>query len=115
MTCIQKNKKAVRFVNAVLQMADPEKKTSVDLKKLTDEVIRKNWRLLFSLGCHFEGKAENGQWICIAALKSAAISCYLSNHHRYGIITKKCLLDHSCVYYGLEPKEEQRNLAFTMD
>ena len=79
------------FVNVVLQMADPEKKTSVNLKKLTekDEEKRKNEGLLMSIGCRTERKDENGPWNCIGALKGVEISAD-------GIITKKSLLDHSC-------------------
>ena len=93
------------YVNAVLKMADPEKETSVDLKKLMEA---QNGGLLMSIGCRTDGKDENGQWNCIGALKGVEIS-------GDGIITKKSLLDHSCKSNGLKPKEEQRNLAFTLD
>merc|ERR1712226_549878 len=90
--CAVKNKRAVDFVDAVLQMADPQKKTSVDLKKLTgaekDEVKRKNDRLLRSIGCGDPQKDKNGNWNCIGALEGVEIS-------GDGIITKKSLLDHA--------------------
>ena len=94
-------------------MADPEKKTSVNLKKLTveekDEVIKmKNKIMLMSIGCRTDRRDKNGQWNCIGALEGVEIS-------DDGIITEKSLLDHSCKSNGLEPKEEQRNLAFTLD
>ena len=50
------------YVNDVLKMADPEKKTSVNLKKLTEaeeeEEKRKNKGLLMSIGCRTEGKRQ---------------------------------------------------------
>ena len=81
----QINANAAAYVGYILASADPQKKSSVNLK----ELIEAKSSLLVGIGCQTNGPDENGNWNCEGLLNGVEIS-------GDGVITKKSLLDFNC-------------------